>query len=207
MSLEEARIIIVVYLGAIAPLAVIAYYKKQLPEWVPIIYVGSILACAVGWELWFTYGWIDGDPIEVRRAMVLNTWLPKHINGLMNSFADAGTVCLGGLWLMWCCTGKDIGVFKTWNWCAFGILLLWCIGQNVMVELFLYHDQLAEGKVMSWAPLAPMGPYYNPTLFEFNDREVRLQTQTPWIILPFILYQAVITITRRSSAKSAQSLG
>ena len=66
----------------------------------PIIYVGSILACAVGWELWFTYGWIDGDPVEVRRAMVLNTWLPKHINGLMNSFADAGTVCLGGLWLM-----------------------------------------------------------------------------------------------------------
>ncbi len=51
MSLEEARILIVVYLGAIAPLAVIAYYKKQLPEWVPIIYVGSILACAVGWEL------------------------------------------------------------------------------------------------------------------------------------------------------------
>ena len=77
---------------------------------------------------------------------------------------------------------------------CFCILLIWCIGQNVLVEMFLYHDQLAEGKSLSWAPLSPFGPYFNPTLFEFNDRTIMLQSQMPWLIMPWIFYRILINL-------------
>ena len=206
MSSEELRVVVVVYLAAIAPLVVLLAGRKHLPNWVPMIYVGSVLGCAVGWELWFNYGWLDGEPVDARRAMALNIWLPKSINWLMNSLADGGAICLGGLWLMWLATGKDSAVFKSWHWGAFGVLLVWCVGQNLVVELFLYHDQLANGKVLSWAPLAPSGPYFNPTLFELNERGVRLQTQIPWLVFPFLLYQAVILTTRKMTVKPVPTL-
>ena len=95
--------------------------------------------CSLGWELWFTYGWIDGDPVDSRRSEVLNDWLPKNINWLLNSMADAGTVLIGGVWLMWISHKKNSKVFTQWNWSAFCILMIWCIGQNVLVEMFLYH--------------------------------------------------------------------
>ena len=41
----------------------------------------------------------------------------------------------------------------------------------ILVELFLYHDQLSEGKLLSWAPLSPLGKYFNPMIFSFNDRK------------------------------------
>ena len=108
--------------------------------------------------------------------------------------ADAGTISLGGLWLMWRYSGKSIQVFQQWSWSAFSILFVWCIGQNLFVELFLYHDQLSEGKLLSWAPLAPTGQFFNPLIFEFNQRSVMFQTQLPWLILPGILYYSVIKI-------------
>ena len=51
------------------------------------------------------------------------------------------------------------------------------LGQNIFVELFLYYDQLGEGKNLSWAPLIPTGNIFNPVLFEFNGRSVSFQTQ------------------------------
>ena len=164
----------------------------------PSIYLGVFVACALGWELWFTYGWIDGDSVNVRRSDALNNWIPIHINWLLNSMADAGTISVGGLWLMWKYSGKNSQVFKQWNWPAFSILFLWCIMQNLFVELFLYHDQLSEGKLLSWAPLAPTGQFFNPLLFAFNGRSVMFQTQLPWLILAPILYKAVIIMSNKS---------
>jgi hypothetical protein len=66
------------------------------------------------------------------------------------------------------------------------------------VELFLYHDQLSEEKLLSWAPLAPSGQFFNPLLFEFNGRSVMFQTQLPWLIMAPILYKAVIMAARRT---------
>jgi hypothetical protein len=152
----------------------------------------------LSWELWFTYGWIDGDPVNVRRSEVLNTWIPMHLNWLLNSLADAGTISMGGLWLMWKYSKQNIQVFEQWNWGAFGILLIWCITQNLFVELFLYHDQLSEGKSLSWAPLAPTGQFFNPLLFEFNGRSVMFQTQLPWLIMAPILYKLTILLARRT---------
>jgi len=198
MSLEELRVITIVYVSALAPLIIYFYKKDSIPLWVPSIYLGSFLICSLSWELWFTYGWIDGDPVNVRRSEVLNTWIPIHLNWLLNSLADAGTISMGGLWLMWKFSKQDIQVFEQWNWGAFSILLIWCITQNLFVELFLYHDQLSEDKSLSWAPLAPTGQFFNPLLFELNGRSVMFQTQLPWLIMAPILYKLTILFARRT---------
>ena len=148
----------------------------------------------MGWELWFTYGWLDGDAVNIRRSEALNTWLPKDINWLMNSMADAGAVLCGGVWLMWITHKKDSIVFKKWKWSAFSIFFIWCVSQNILVEMFLYHDQLAGDKLLSWAPLSPFGPYFNPILFEFNDRSIMLQSQIPWLIIPWFFYRTIINL-------------
>ena len=198
MSLEELRVITIVYVSALAPLIIYFYKKDSIPLWVPSIYLGSFLICSLSLELWFTYGWIDGDPVNVRRSEVLNTWIPIHLNWLLNSLADAGTISMGGLWLMWKYSKQNIQVFEQWNWGAFSILLIWCITQNLFVELFLYHDQLSEGKSLSWAPLAPTGQFFNPVLFELNGRSVMFQTQLPWLIMAPILYKLTILLARRT---------
>ena len=197
MSYEEIRVILVVYISAVLPIFIYLKNKSNLPFWVPTIYLSSFIVCAIGWELWFTYGWIDGDSVSIRRSEALNYWLPIHINWLMNSLADAGTITLGGLWLMWRFTGKNLNIFTYWNWKAFSIFMVWCIAQNILVEIFLYHDQLSIGKDLSWAPLSPLGPYINPLLLEFNNRSLMLQTQIPWIVLPAVIYMTVILLNKK----------
>ena len=166
--------------------------KKLIPEWVLFVYLAAFITCAIGWELWFTYGWVDGAPVHERRSDTLNTFLPYHANWLLNSLADAGTICLGGLLLLRLCLNGESKYFREWHWSAFSILLIWFIGQNVFVELFLYHDQLAVGKALSWAPFAPTGPWYNPVLFEFKERTITLQGQLPWLIMTPIFYAGLI---------------
>ena len=199
MSYEEFRVVLVVYISSVLPIFIYLKNKSNLPFWVPTIYLSSFIVCAIGWELWFTYGWIDGDSVSIRRSEALNYWLPIHINWLMNSLADAGTITLGGLWLMWRFTGKNLNIFTYWNWKAFSIFMVWCIAQNILVEIFLYHDQLSIGKDLSWAPLSPLGPYINPLLLEFNNRSLMLQTQIPWIILPAFIYKTVIYLNKKGS--------
>jgi hypothetical protein len=196
MSFEEIRLVCIVYASALAPLIYLIYKRDALPRSVLSLYACIFIACAFGWELWFTYGWIDGDPVNIRRSAALNTWLPQNINWLMNSLADAGTIGLGGLYLTWLLCKRDNTIFITWSWRAFSIFMLWCIAQNIGVEMFLYHDQLAEGKMLSWAPLAPFGSYYNPELFSFNGRRIMFQTQIPWIILPAIIYKGTIFLNK-----------
>lgn len=202
MSFEELRVIIVVYSSALIPLIYLLYSYKKLPPWVPLIYITAFIACALGWEVWFTYGLVDGDAVDLRRSAVLSSWIPLHLNWFLNSLADAGTVTLGGFWLMWWMCFKDNQIFSSWSWKAFGVFYIWCICQNIFVELFLYHDQLADGKLLSWAPLAPLGSYLNPELFSFNGRSVMLQTQIPWIILPAVIYAAVIKYSNSQLIKS-----
>ena len=199
MSLDELRIIVVVYISALAPILIMIglYRKDQLPTSIIKIYLSTFLVCALGWELWFTYGLYAGDPVDLRRSEILNLYIPKNINWLMNSLADAGTVSLGGILI----TGKILGVgravFNRWNIAAFIILLAWCIGQNILVEMFLYFDQLSVGKDLSWAPLAPTGPWLNPVLFQFNDRTITLHGQIPWLLMTPILYMITMYFGRK----------
>lgn len=199
MSLDELRIIVVVYISALAPILIMIglYRKDQLPRSIIKIYLSTFLVCALGWELWFTYGLYAGDPVDLRRSEILNLYIPKNINWLMNSLADAGTVSLGGILI----TGKILGlgraVFNRWNLAAFIILLAWCIGQNILVEMFLYFDQLSVGKDLSWAPLAPTGPWLNPVLFQFNDRTITLHGQIPWLLMTPILFMITMYFGRK----------
>ena len=98
------------------------------------------------------------------------------------------------------CFGDPVVVFRRWHWGAFVLLLTWFLAQNILVEMFLYHDQLAEGMSLSWAPLAPTGPWFNPTLFEFNDRTITLQGQLPWLIATPLFCGALILYFRRRSS-------
>ena len=197
MSFEEIRFIAIVYASSIIPILILIKYYSKLPKWVPAIYLGSFIVCALGWEIWFTYGLINGESVIERRSDILNQWIPLHLNWILNSLADAGTVCLGGLSLIWLVGNKQNNVFDSWKWSSFFILAIWCVGQNIFVELFLYYDQLGEGKNLSWAPLIPTGNIFNPVLFEFNGRSVSFQTQLPWLILPPILYLAVIRLGKK----------
>ena len=201
MTFEELRLIFIVYSAVFLPIFVIIKNKETISSWVIPTYLISLFVCIFGWELWFTYGLVDGLPVDMRRSDVLNIWFPIHINWLLNSLGDAGVVCLGGLWLMRKSHHKDIAIFKEWRWSAFIILLAWCIGQNLIVELFLYEDQLGVGKPISWAPLTPLGPYINPILFEYGDRTVNLQSQIPWLIMPVFLYKLVIYFNNRDDKR------
>ena len=194
MTFEELRVVVVVYTTAIVPIIILfnLYLKNQLSQSILKIYLSSFLICALGWELWFTYGLYAGDPVDLRRSEVLNQLIPKNINWLMNSLADAGTISLGGILLTGKLMGSDSTVFNQWNIGAFLILLIWCISQNIFVEMFLYYDQLAVGKDLSWAPLAPSGPWMIPVLFQYGDRTITLHGQVPWLLMTPILYKVTM---------------
>ena len=80
MSFEEIRVITVVYIAVFLPLIIYFKNKSKLPGWVPSFYIVGVAVCALGWELWFTYGWLDGDSVDVRRSEALNIWLPKNLS-------------------------------------------------------------------------------------------------------------------------------
>jgi hypothetical protein len=178
------------------------HLKQRIPGWVLPVYGACFVACAIGWELWFTYGWVAGDPVDLRRAQVLSAAIPINLNWFLNALADAGSVCLVGLVLVWRFFGDPALVFLRWHWGAFLLLLVWFLGQNVFVEMFLYHDQLAEGKPLSWAPLAPTGPWFNPTLFEFNGRTITLQGQLPWLFMTPLFCRGLELFFRAKARRS-----
>jgi hypothetical protein len=110
--------------------------------------------------------------------------------------ADAGTISIGGLLLSSKLSGIDL---SKWSWSFFSVLLVWCTTQNLFVEVFLYFDQLSVGKTLSWAPLAPTGPWFNPVIFELNGRGINFQTQLPWLLMTPILYKAAIYFKNNQS--------
>ena len=201
LTFEQLRLVIVVYISALLPLVIIPllHHRKLIPAWVLPFYGAVFVVCAMGWELWFNYGLVAGDSVNIRRAEVLNRIIPLHINGLLNSLADAGTICCGSLLVVWFVMGRQRAIYRQWSWCVFALLGVIFTGQNILVEMFLYHDQLAEGTRLSWAPLSPLGPWFDPILFEFNDRTIRLSSQLPWLIMTPLIYGALITILNRSA--------
>ena len=93
MTFEELRLIFIVYTAALLPILILIKNKETTPSWIMHAYLISLFVCIFGWELWFTYGLVDGLPVDMRRSDVLSIWLPIHINWLLNSLGDAGIVC------------------------------------------------------------------------------------------------------------------
>ena len=67
--------------------------------------------------------------------------------------------------------------------------------------MYLYHDQLSIGKSLSWAPLTPLGPWYNPMLFELNNRTIFLQNQIPWLLMTPIFYGYLVYFLAKKEPK------
>ena len=189
LTTRESFRLIVVYSSALIPLlyVITMSFKKKLPAWIFNLYFLSIIICALGWETWFTFGWIDGADVNTRRGPALNAALPQNINWLMNSLAD-GAIALAGLLMAWLAYGKNEQILQKWHWGAFGVMFAWFMAQNIFVETMIYHEQLSMGFKLSWAPLAPTGPYYNPVLFTLGDRTVSLQGQIPWLLMSPLFY-------------------
>lgn len=194
LTFEQLRLVVVLYTSALVPPVFLGYLylKGLLANWVPKFYILMIVVCAIGWEIWFSYGILFGDEISIRRSEILNLYIPADINWLLNSMADSGAIICGLLWLVWILKGRDSTIFREWNWSCFLLILFLFIGQNLLVEMFLYHDQLAVDKMISWAPLSPLAHWINPILFQFEGRTVMLQTQLPWLILTPIIYGGLI---------------
>ena len=117
LTFEQMRLVVVVYSSAIIPLLLIPYlsWKKIIPSWVIVVYMISFIVCAFGWEIWFTYGLFEGDNVNLRRVSQLSMAIPMHINRLFNSLADAGTICIGGLFLTWQILSINNAILKKWH--------------------------------------------------------------------------------------------
>jgi hypothetical protein len=145
--------------------------------------------------MWWTYGWVDGQPVLERRSEALNAAIPAIANGLGNSLGDAAGIALVGLGLARLFCGKD--AFDRWHWGVFAVLFIWFVGENILVELSVYHGQMGGNARLSWAPLSPLGPWWNPVIFELAGRAVHFQNQLPWVLMTPILYGLAIKCKRR----------
>jgi hypothetical protein len=204
MALSSAHLstVVTVYLASVLPtlLIVFLYSIKKVPQWLFVLFLSSFIACALGWEIWLTYGLVDGLDVDSRRPAALSAAIPMHLNWILNSLGDAAAIGLTGVLFLWLCFGRSDRAFRQWHWGGFVVLLTWFIGQNLLVELFVYQEQLAEGLRLSWAPLIPTGPWYNPTILELGGRTVQLQTQLPWLLMTPIYYWMLIRIYNRYQA-------
>jgi hypothetical protein len=179
----------IVYTSAILPLfiLIVLTVSGKNKKWWWKVYLLTFLLCAVGWEIWFTFGIIDGQSVDIRRNPELNRLIPQQINWVLNSLADSG-IGLTGLFLAWFFTGRDPDFMLKNTSKVFMILTIFFLLQNLIVELFIYQGQLAAGLKLSWAPLSPFGSVWNPILFSIGEKSVHLQPQMPWIIMTPLLY-------------------
>ena len=182
-----------IYIAAILPvlLSIYFYLTKQISYHYGIILISTFFLASLGWELWMTYGFAGGLPVDLRRSDGLNCAIPIHLNWILNSLADTLVVWIG-LYLLKL-KYKNKSPFIKWQWRAFFILLLWFVTQNIYVEAFLYHLQLGSNGDISWAPFHPLGSWFNPILFEIMGRPVTLQSQSSWVLMtPLIYYLSII---------------
>lgn len=199
LSHEQSATVITVYLSSVLPALIILvlFLLGKFPRWLFMLTLATFAVCALGWELWLTYGLVDGLDVDSRRPAALIAAIPMHINWILNSLADATAIGLTGVLLVWLFYGRSNAAFREWRWGAFGVLLLWFVGQNLFVELYIYQQQLAEGLRLSWAPLIPTGPWYNPVVLDLDGRSVQLQTQLPWLLMTPLYYWLLIRMYRR----------
>jgi hypothetical protein len=163
-STRQAAVTALVWSSATLPwlLACAATWRGALRPWVVRTAALCSVAAVLGFELWFTYGLLDGQPVNERRPEPLNRSMPLHINWLLNSLSD-GSICMVGMLIIHVVDGEP--GLRGPKWRSGLLCVIWFLAQNVLVEMVIYSGQLAEGTTLSWAPLAPTGPYWNPTLF------------------------------------------
>ena len=185
-----------VYAASLIPLVTILgmYFFKIIPLWILKLYALGFLITGFGWEIWYTYGWIDGDPVWERRPDALNAAIPYQINWILNSLYDA-FVCVSGVFWVWLAGGRTLRLFKGINLLCLLILFTVFVGQNIYVELGIYQGQIQESHEMSWAPLSPK---FLDTITFFGHR-MKFNTQITWVLMVPIMYYIIKRIMPKES--------
>ena len=120
--------------------------RERLPLWVLRLYVAFFFVCALGWEIWFTFGIIPpGASVSKRRCptgnesgCTNNQQLPEEINWIVCALADAGCVCMVGILIVYVCSGREKSIaFTTLTWSGTFCVAIWFIGQNVLIEYLI----------------------------------------------------------------------
>ncbi len=183
LTVQQAFIVRNLYVTALVPLVVMIalYLFGKLPKWVMAVYGYAFLICAIGWEIWYTYGLVAGLSVDERRAAAMSDAIPIHLNWVLTSLFDAA-ICVIALGLIWLMAGRKDTAFERFGWPATLVLFIVFVGQNVYVE-YMIHDQVNPGLALSWAPLIPTGPWFNFVLFEIDGRAITFQTQLPWVLM------------------------
>lgn len=197
----EMRRILIVYSAASAPIIFSLYlmYKNKMERWISFSLISTFLIAAFGWELWINYGILNGDEVNLRRSEALNCAIPMNINWIVNSLGDTGIVWFGILLVSWIFKGRDN--FGKFYWSVFFILFSWFMLQNMLVEIVIYHHQIGGSAILSWAPMMPLGPWFNPKLDIIGDRSVAFQTQSAWLIGSFLFYYVIIYFFKANKFK------
>ena len=180
----EFWIVVRLYFAASIPVFLLLrhiFLKKNI-SYVPKVLIWSFVIAAIGWEIWLTYGLGGGLEVDQRRSIALSCAVPQNVNWLMNSLADVFIVWVGIL-LVDKLFKERGSVFLKWEWKATAVLFLWFVAQNIYVESFFYHLQLGSNGDLSWAPLQPLGSWYNPTLFKINGNPITFQSQSSWVLM------------------------
>ena len=187
---KEFWIVVRLYLFASIPLILSIYYLlivKKFSKSVFITLLSSFLIAVFGWELWLTYGLAGGLPVDLRRSAALSCAIPINLNWVLNSLGDVLVVWIG-LFLVKLAYKNNDAPFVKWKWGAFFIFLSWFIVQNIYIEAFFYDLQIGSNGDLSWAPLQPLGSWFNPVLFKIVGNPITLQAQTSWIIMAPVVY-------------------
>ena len=197
----ELWLVIRLYIAAILPIILSIYYiiKNKVSYHVALTLITTFLIVSIGWELWLTYGLGGGLPVDERRSLALTCAIPVNLNWFLNSLADVLVVWIG-LYLVKLFYRNKKSPFLKWSWGAFSIFLLWFIIQNIYVEAFFYNLQLGSNGDLSWAPLQPLGSWFNPTIFEIAGRSITLQAQSSWILMTPIVYLTSIYFYRKEKS-------
>jgi hypothetical protein len=196
----EYWLVIRLYFAATLPVLLAIYYliNKKVSYSTAYTLISTFFIVALGWEIWLTYGLSGGLPVDQRRSVMLTCAIPVNINWLLNSLADVLIVWIG-LFIVKTYYRNKISPFIKWKWGAFFILLTWFIIQNIYIEAFFYHLQLGSNGDLSWAPLQPLGSWYNPIIFKLSGNPITFQTQSSWILMTPIIYYLSIYFNKKNS--------
>ena len=175
------------------------YLLRRLPKWVLICYCCGFTICALGWELWWTFG-IFGDSVEDRRGHCANRTIPMEINWLLNSSTD-GKIMLMCILLSWLSFGCSTRQFGCWDLRVWLIFVVYGFAQQMLVTAMSQDDlkgqQGGTGIGFGWAPLSPIP--VDHTLFSIGSTKFSFQVMQPWILAPHALYVAFVLIYQRFS--------
>jgi hypothetical protein len=142
-----------------------------IPAWMGKVYIANFVLCFFGFEIWMTYGWVNGDSEQARTGDLIDPLL----NAIVMSAGDA-LIGLAQVAVVKGVLGND--AFRRWNWRALGLMLALGLLQNFLVT-YILRAKIKVGQV-AWAPLMP---YQGPNV---------VQIQEGWLLQPFLFYAILI---------------